>query len=158
MPCVNPCHSRYILRIRLWYCISRDAHWSDFSSWCSSKLLLWIYGAHFFLRSYLSNTLVERPNVYVHYFNSLIVIDVKFFINNFGRPLYCERLMRTFRCRLIHYRSLIFSSVYFFTFCLLIFGFLWSVFLLLKSLCRRTLIWLLHLMHFNGRHELSFSQ
>ena len=47
-------------------------------------------GAHLFLCSNLSHALIERADVDVHDLNALIVIDVKFFIDDFRRSLDSE--------------------------------------------------------------------
>ncbi len=63
--------------------------------------------AHFLLSSDLSNTLIKWSNIDVHDLDTLIVIDVKLLINDFGRALNGKRLLRALGQGLIQSRCIL---------------------------------------------------
>lgn len=108
--------------------------------------------AHFLLGSDLSNTLIKRTNIDVHDLDTLIVIDVKLLVNNFGRSLYGKRLLRALGHGIIESRGILSGGV--------LIQLLRGVLLSLLSRFIGALVaqWLLHLKQLDGWQELPLGE
>ncbi len=54
-----------------------------------------MHAAKLLLVSELSDTLVKGADVYVHYFDALVLVDLQFLGDGFWGTLYGKRLVRT---------------------------------------------------------------
>ena len=108
--------------------------------------------AHFLLSSDLSNTLIKWSDIDVHDLDTLIVINVKLLVNNFGRSLDGKRLLRALGHGIIQSRRILSGGV--------IIQLLRGVLLSLLSRFIGTLVaqWLLHLKQLDGWQELPLGE
>jgi hypothetical protein len=100
----------------------------------------------------LSNTLIKWSDIDVHDLDTLIVINVKLLVNNFGRSLDGKRLLRALGHGIIESRGILPGGV--------IIQLLRGVLLSLLSRFIGTLVaqWLLHLKQLYGWKELSLGE